>query len=356
MHFDLTDEQKQFADAIERLLADKLSGNILTRIDEIPSVTAALDAELSALGVPAILTDQSHGGLGMGLLTLSVVAEALGRHAAPTSHIRNAVGAWIVAECGSERVKNLWLDRLLAGDAKVAFAFSETSDIWSPDEWRMTSAHDEVTKRCVEGASDADLFIIGLEDGLFAVPKEAAQAHVSDYPPLDASRPHASVTLQMAGAEAVGDRQAAWRLYDALMILAAIDAAGAGSAALELSVEYAKSRVQFGRPIGAFQAIKHALANMAVDMDPVRYFCWFAAHAWDTPAPEAPWSAALAKAHATDVAVKTARAAVEAHGGIGYTWEYPLHLLLKRAMHDRMTLSSSNRLRARAATLPRPLT
>src|SRR3546814_1692061 len=97
-----------------------------------------------------------------------------------------------------------------------------------------------------------------------------------------------------------------------------------------MSVEYAKTRVQFGRPIGAFQAIKHALADMAVDMDPVRYLCWFAAHAWDTPAPEAPWSAALAKAHATDMAVKTARAAVEAHGGIGYTWEYPLHLLLDR--------------------------
>ncbi|ATE64224.1 acyl-CoA dehydrogenase family protein [Rhizorhabdus dicambivorans] len=356
MHFDLTDEQKQFADAIERLLADKLSGNILTRSEEVPAIANALDVELTSLGVPAILTAEKDGGLGMGLLTLSVVAEALGRHAAPTSKIRSAVGAWTIATYGSDGSRQRWLDALLTGDARVAFAFSETSDIWSPDEWRMTSTDGQVTKRCVEGAGDADLFIVGLQDGLFVVPSDRAELHVSPFPPLDASRPHAGVTLQMAGAERAGDRQAAWRLYDALMILGAIDAAGAGSAALELSTEYAKTRVQFGRPIGAFQAIKHALANMAVDIDPVRYFCWFAAHAWDTPAPEAPWSAALAKAHATDVAVKTARAAVEAHGGIGYTWEYPLHLLLKRAMHDRMTLSSPTRLRARAAALPRPLT
>lgn len=356
MHFDLTEEQIQFADAIERLLADTLSGNILTRSEQVPAIAATLDAELASLGVPAILAPADNGGLGMGLLTLAVVAEALGRHAAPTCQVRSAVGAWLVATHGSAESKARWLDGLVAGQLKVAFAFSESSDIWSPDEWAMTSSDGAVAKRCVEGAGDADLFVVGLKDGLFVVPRDGAEIHTSAFPPLDTSRPHAGVTLQMAGADPLGDREAAWRLYDALMILSAIDAAGAGAAALDLSTDYAKTRVQFGRPIGSFQAIKHALANMAVDIDPVRYFCWFAAHAWDNPAPEAPWSAALAKAHATDVAVKTARAAVEAHGGIGYTWEYPLHLLLKRAMHDRMMLSSPARLRARAAALPRPLT
>jgi alkylation response protein AidB-like acyl-CoA dehydrogenase len=356
MHFDLTDEQKQFENAIARLLADKLSGNILTRSDEVPVLAAAIDEGLTTLAVPAILAPEAEGGLGMGLLTLAVAAEALGRHAAPTSSIRTAVGAWAIASYGDAALKARWLEPLLAGDAKVSFAFSESSDDWNPDEWKASLQDRQAIKRCIEGAVDADLFIVGVAEGLCVVARGAAELHVSDYPPLDTSRPHAGATLELADATPLGDQAAAWRLYDALMILTAIDAAGAGRAALDMSVEYAKTRVQFCRPIGSFQAIKHALANMAVDVEPVRFFCWHAAHAWDVSAAEAPWSAALAKAHATDVAVKTARAAVEAHGGIGYTWEYPLHLLLKRAMHDRMVLSSPARLRARAASLPRPLT
>jgi alkylation response protein AidB-like acyl-CoA dehydrogenase len=356
MHFDLTDEQRQFEDAVERLLTDKLSGNILTRNEAVPGLAAAMDEALKSLAVPAILVPEAESGLGMGLLTLAVAGEALGRHAAPTSAIRSAVGAWAIASYGDSTLKARWLEPLLAGDAKVGFAFSETSDHWNPDEWRASLRDSRANKRCIEGAADADLFIVGVEEGLCLVARDAAELHASEYPPLDTSRPHAGAMLEMADAKPLGDRAAAWRLYDALMILAAIDAAGAGRAALDMSVEYAKTRVQFGRPIGSFQAIKHALANMAVDIEPVRFFCWYAAHAWDVSAPEAPWSAALAKAHATDVAVKTARAAVEAHGGIGYTWEYPLHLLLKRAMHDRMVLSSPTQLRARAASLPRPLT
>lgn len=356
MHFDLTDEQTQFADAINRVLADKVSGNILTRTEDVPAVAAALDEHLIELGIPAVLVPEDQGGLGMGLLTLAVAMEALGRFAAPTSTIRSAVGAWVVATYGSAQSKERWLDVLVSGSAKAAFAFSETSDRWSPDEWATASTDTEVEKRCVEGAIDADLFIVGLNDGIYLVPAADAAVRASDFLPLDSSRPHASVSLRTEGAERLADRQGAWRLYDALMILAAIDAAGAGLAALNMSVEYAKTRVQFGRPIGALQAIKHALADMAVDIEPVRYLCWYAAHAWDMETPEAPWSASLSKAHATEVAVKTARAAVEAHGGIGYTWEYPLHLFLKRAMNDRVLLSTPTRLRERAASLPRPLT
>jgi alkylation response protein AidB-like acyl-CoA dehydrogenase len=141
------------------------------------------------------------------------------------------------------------------------------------------------------------------------------------------------------------------RVVDASLVLLAAEAYGAAARAYEMAVEYAKNRTQFDRVIGRFQALKHQLANMAVDVEPCRSLCWYAAHAWDSLPEDRSRAAAMAKAHVTEIAVKTARAALEAHGGIGYTWEYPLHLYLKRAMYARNALGAPALHRERIAAL-----
>jgi len=147
------------------------------------------------------------------------------------------------------------------------------------------------------------------------------------------------------------DRKQVESLADAALVLQAADAYGLARHGVDISVEYAKTREQFGRPIGVFQALKHQLANMTLDIEPCRALYWYAAHAWDAIRDEAPRSALIANAHITDVAVKTLRAAVEAHGGIAITWEFVLHIWLKRAMHNKVRFGMPSALRARSARL-----
>jgi alkylation response protein AidB-like acyl-CoA dehydrogenase len=350
MHFDLSDEQKQFSDNVARLMATTVNLTTMAKgPDAIATTRAALEPRLAQLGVPSVLVSEADGGLEMGLLTLCVLADQFGSHAAPTRTLNNAIAAWLVAEAGDKALRERWLGPLLAGEATAAFALSEGEGAWSPSDWRSTGDQ-HVRKVDVEGAEGAHLVIAGLADGLVALNATDILVVASDQAPLDMTRPLAAVVFD-PGVGSQLEEGFAERLYDALLILAAADAAGAGRRTYEMAVEYAKGREQFGRPIGSFQGLKHQLANMSVEIEPTRFLAWYAAYAWDQVPQAAPRAAALAKFHNSDVAVKTARAAVEAHGGIGYTWEYPLHLLLKRAMYDRMVLGGSLALRRRVASL-----
>ena len=140
-------------------------------------------------------------------------------------------------------------------------------------------------------------------------------------------------------------------MRDAALVLLAADAFGGATRLVEMSVEYAKTREQFGVTIGHFQALKHQLANMAVDVEPARGLYWYAAHAQDHVPDQAERSAAIAKAHITDRYLQVARDAVEAHGGIGFTWECDVQIWFKRAMFDRAYLGSPALHRERSAQL-----
>jgi alkylation response protein AidB-like acyl-CoA dehydrogenase len=351
MHFDLSDEQKQLEDGVERLLSSVVDLTAMTKgAAQIELIAGRLEPRLAELGAASVLVDEAQGGLGMGLLTLAVLAGCFGRHAAPTGILDTALAAWLVAEGGDDALRARWLESLLAGEARAVFALSEGPDAWAPWAWRARSSDTDVRKRAVERADGAQLVIAGLTDGLLALDAADVRVEALAQAPLDLTRPSYDVVFSPAAGSLLGGALAG-RLYDALLVLNAADTGAAGRRTYEMAVEYAKVREQFGRPIGSFQGLKHQLANMALDIEPAKFLCWYAAHAWDQIPQSAPRAAALAKAHAADVAVNTARAAVEAHGGIGYTWDYPLHLLLKRAMHGRAVLGSSANLRRRVAEL-----
>jgi alkylation response protein AidB-like acyl-CoA dehydrogenase len=141
------------------------------------------------------------------------------------------------------------------------------------------------------------------------------------------------------------------RVRDAGLVLLAADAFGGAQRLLEMSVEYAKTRQQFGVTIGSFQGLKHQLANLAVEIEPARGLYWYAAHAFDHVREESERTAALAKAHLTHVYMQAARDSVEAHGGIGFTWECDVQIYFKRAMFDRAFLGTPATHRERAAAL-----
>jgi alkylation response protein AidB-like acyl-CoA dehydrogenase len=350
MRFDLTAEQKQLCDSIERGLTNLVDLAVVARdASVIEGLEDRVDALLTELGLPLVMVPEAHGGLGMGLLTVAAAAHVLGRHAAPGHATDNCLAAWAVAEFGSEAQREKWLSGLLSGEVAATFALREDG-LWEPDHWRADVGRAQIEKRNVRLLRRGGLAVVGTRDGL-AIAAVGPEAFRPDKTPLDLSRPLATLSLAGDALEPLADRAGAWRLYDALLIVSAIDAAGAGQQLLAMAVDYAKTRKQFDSLIGSFQGLKHQLAEMAVDIGPAHFPCWFAAHAWDLGDPGAHRSTLLAKAHATDMAVKTGRRSVECHGGIAYTWEYPLHFLLKRAMQDRAALSSPSDLRRRVAQL-----
>jgi alkylation response protein AidB-like acyl-CoA dehydrogenase len=329
MRFDLTDDQKALRDTLESFFAARFGAAQGVEAVADTGLDRRLWQDIGELGLSGILVPADRGGLDMGLLTLAVVAETLGRYAVPAPVIGNALAAWAISQGGSDAQRQRWLQPLMTGEAVAAIA--------------------PAGETLVEWAEAADLVILeGSKSGLMLLP----EFDVSPADTLDRTRPLGEISYDSDKAESLpGGGRLRERLYDALLVLHAADALGAASAAQARAIAYATERRQFGRPIGSFQALKHQLADISVELEPARPLCWYAAHAWDTGRDDARRAAALAKAHVGEIAVNSARAALEAHGGIGYTWEYPIHLFLKRAMHDRSIQGSPNFHRERAAAL-----
>lgn len=352
MYFDLTDEQKAVRESLAGLLRDKLDERRLLQLFDSGKLDADLWQSLMDLGLGSILVPQQQGGLGLDLLTLAVVADTLGYHGVPAPVVSNALAAWLIACAGDESQRNRWVESLATGKVIGAFALLEPGGGWLQSDWTLAGPRISGAKTCVEWGADAGLLIVGMASGRLGLVETAAPGvQIRPFESLDRTRPLAEVTFDDVEATLLPDESVVGRLIDALLIVLAADACGAGVRAYGMAVEYAKERTQFGQIIGRFQAVKHQLSNMAIDMEPCRSLHWYAAHAWDALPDNRARAAATAKAHITEVAVKTARAAVEAHGGIGYTWEYPLHVFLKRAMFARVAMGAPPLHRERMALL-----
>lgn len=327
MHFHLTEEQTAIQDAVRGTLADSWP---MERMHLFADGDDDFDRPswnaLMALGLGGILLPDS----GMGLLDAALACEVAGEAAAPGPLIGQWLAVAAVAAAGSDAIL---LDALVSGETVATLVHGGSA--------------------YVPCARAADYFlVVDRRTGVRLVPAgdgvtiEAVKA-------TDRSRPVSRVAIADAAGQllfAADDAMTA-RLADAALVLVAADALGGAQKVTDLSVGYAKEREQFGQPIGRFQALKHQLAHMALDVEPARALLWYASYAWDARLPDAARAAAMAKAHLCDVYVRSARAAVAAHGGIGYTWEYGLNYWFRRAMFDRAWLGSPSEHRARAADL-----
>jgi alkylation response protein AidB-like acyl-CoA dehydrogenase len=351
MQFDASDEQKLLVESIANVIEhiDKKKAP-LARFDEGIYADEVLWPPLRNLGLSAALANQAAGGMGGELLTVAMMAEALSYGAAGTPVVQQTLAAWLLAETDAG---DDVLGGILDGTRLASFALCEAEDHWAPLDWRLAAQPATGEKQHVIGAETAHWLIAGLNGGQFGlIERKSAGISIEGTATLDRSRPLATVAFQDATIRVLsGPSDLANRLHGALLVCTAASACGAARRMIDLAVDYAKNRRQFGRPIGSYQAIKHQLANMALEVEPCRALVWYAAHAWDRLPHEADHAAALAKAHVTEVAVKAGRSAVEVHGGVGFAWDCPLHLWLKRAMFDYGFMGSPGLHRARAADL-----
>jgi alkylation response protein AidB-like acyl-CoA dehydrogenase len=354
VNFDLSDEQRLLQDTIRTFLARECPPTHLRALFDAGSHDPALWKGMLELGLGGLHLPDAYGGAGLELLDLALAAEVLGHGGAPGPFFGHALAGLAIELAGSETQRAAWLPRLALGEAVGTIAFGEPGGLWQPEEWRLAAgARLDGTKTHVPHAALADVLVVGTAGGgLALVEKGAAGMSVAPIEGVDRVRRLDAVSFAGTRCEALpGGAAAAPRVRDAGLVLLAADAWGAGSRLVEMTVEYARSREQFGVTIGHFQALKHQLANMSLEIEPARALVWYAAHAWDHIPAEAAHSAALAKSHVTDRAMQVARDAVEAHGGIGFTWECDVQLWFKRCMFDRAFLAPPSLHRSRAALL-----
>jgi alkylation response protein AidB-like acyl-CoA dehydrogenase len=191
----------------------------------------------------------------------------------------------------------------------------------------------------------------GAGPGLWLVERDAPGVEIQALKTSDMTRRLDAVTIQGARARKIGGPDALERAVDAGLVLLAADAYGGARRCLDMTVAWALEREQFGQVIGAFQGVKHQLADLAATLEPALAFLWYAAHAFDHEPSQRARHAAMAKAWLGDLFDRTAAAAIELHGGIGFTWEFDLHLWFRRSTFDRSFLGDSHLHRERAAAL-----
>lgn len=329
MRFHLSEEQVSIQDAVRGTLADHWSMDHLHKFadSDLDFDQPSWDA-LMALGLAGILSPDS----GMGLLDAALVSEMAGEAAAAGPLIGQMLAVAAVSRSSNDAARAN-LDALVEGTSIATLALGDSA--------------------YVPCAQAAQFFLTGTRDGPISLVEAGDGVTIETVRSTDRSRPVSKVAFAGAATHelfAAGDPTAA-RLFDAALVLIAADALGGAQKCTDMSVAYAKEREQFGQPIGQFQALKHQLAQMALEVEPARAQLWYAAYAHDAELDDAARSAAMAKAHLCDVYVRSARAAVAAHGGIGYTWEYGLNYWFRRAAFDRAWLGSPSEHRARAADL-----
>lgn len=358
MDFALSDEQKMLEASLRGLLTDRLP---MERRRAIAAggkgYDAALWSGLLAQGITGLAVPERHGGAGLGVLDAAVVAESLGYHAAPGAFAGSLVLAPLALQAsGTDAQQAEWLPRIAAGEARIAVGFAGGAGQTGAANVAFDGKRLSGRVQSVLDGGGATHVLVYLADGRPAlVPIDGEGVRASLVASLDRTRPLLDVTFADAPAVVLGAANdpvaARTRVLDTGRVMLAADTLGAAQAMLDQAVAYAKERVQFGRVIGSFQAVKHTLADLATMLEPCRSLVWFAAHAQDALPEEARLAALQAKAHLDDVGREVARLATEVHGGMGFTDLQGLHFWFKRIDTNRQLLGTPERCRHEAAVV-----
>lgn len=358
MEFGLSEDQKLLQESVRGTL-EKVSPLERVRAAAEKGETEAADIAqaLADLGVFGMMVPERHGGMGMALLDVALVAEMLGRHVAPAGFIATAVMAPLaIAGAGSEAQQEKWLPKLASGEAKAGVAIAEAAS-GAREGAGVTASGGKLDGKSLFAleAENADIIVVADKAGaLHLVSGDAKGLTRIQLTSIDLTRGLAELQFDNVEAEALSSGDAAAtlrRMVDAGRVILAADTLGAGWMMIEKAVAYAGERKQFNRVIGSFQAVKHMCAEMAAELEPCRSLIWYAAHAFDAMPEEAGLMAAHAKAHTAEMGRFVARTATEVHGGMGFTDLLGLHYWFKRIGLDRQLLGSPERLRHEAAVL-----
>lgn len=365
MDFSFTEEQEALRESARAFLKDNSSSEQVreTMQSEVGYEAATWQRIAAEMGWAAVTIPEEYGGLGLSQIELVALMEEMGSALLCSpffATICQAANALIIE--GSEQQKQEWLPRLAAGEKTAALAYSEANGRSGADgvEAIAKKTADGFTldgeKSYVIDGHTADLLIIAARtqgstgsDGvsLFVVPADTAGVTRTYLATMDQTRKQAQITLErvaVAASALIGNEGRGWdtlqRTLDLAAVALAAEQVGGAQRCLDMTVEYTKERIQFGRLIGSFQAIKHKCADMLLKVESARSAAYYAGWAAATGDPELPVLASLAKAYCSEAYFHCAADSLQIHGGVGFTWEYDVHLHFKRAKAGEQLLGA----------------
>jgi alkylation response protein AidB-like acyl-CoA dehydrogenase len=353
VNFAFSDEQEELRSIVRQFLEAKSPES---------AVRAQMDTErgydpdvwrqmAEQLGLQSLVIPEEHGGQGFGYVELIVVLEEMGRALLAAPYFSTVVlAANALVHSGDESAQKQWLPGIASGDTIATLAFTEPNGRWDESGIELTAARDgdswtlNGTKSFVLDGHTADLVLVAARTGggvsLFAVPGDAEGLSRTPLSTMDQTRKQAKLDFAGVSGALVGDEGAGWGVVSRVLDLAAVALAaeqvGGAQKVLDMAVQYAKERVQFGRPIGSFQAIKHKCADMLLEVESAKSAAYYAGWCASELNDELPAVASLAKAYCSDAYFHAAAENIQIHGGIGFTWEHPAHLYFKRAKSSEL--------------------
>jgi alkylation response protein AidB-like acyl-CoA dehydrogenase len=366
VNFAFTEEQEELRQTARAVLAEHASSErVRAAMTSERGWDDGLWKQLGAeLGWTAVHIPEQYGGLGLGYVELVALLEIMGEHLVCSPYFATlALGANALLVAGSEAQKQQWLPAIAEGERTATLAWTESNGRWDADgiETRCEPDGDGYVLRgskryVVDGHLAQTLIVAARSPGsagqqgvsLFVVDGNATGLESKPLPTVDSTRRQAEIRLSdvrvpasaRLGEEGQGAALLAKTLDLAAVALAAEQVGGA-QRCLDMAVEYAKQRVQFGRPIGSFQAIKHKCADMMVAVESARSAVYYAACVAEDDGDELPRVASLVKAYCSDAYFRCAADNIQIHGGVGFTWEYDCHLFFKRAKASETFLGDS---------------
>ena len=363
MYFDLTDEQQAIRSTARDFLAARYKSERIRALAESEAGFEQSDwEEMAELGWPGLALPEEWGGQGLGIVDLAVLFGEMGYALAPSPLLSTNVAGLALAANGTGEQKERWLRPLAEGKLRGAPALFDAGTPAQPGEFAMEARADgdglvlDGEKVLAMDAASADFFLVATADGRrHIVEREAAGVGVSAEKSIDLTRRLFSVRFDGvrvdAGATLEGGQEeylpVLWRACVAL----AAESTGVAQRTMEMAVEYAKDRQQFGRPIGAYQAVSHRCAQMLLETENSRSAVYGAAWAADAEPGSLPTAASMAKAYASDAGWRVPDASIQVHGGIGFTWEHDLHFFLKRGEANAHTYGDGGAHRDQVAAL-----
>lgn len=351
MHFAFTDEQGMIAETAKTFFAENATSERTrtamadTGVDKLLWQTFAAELGLAGVAIPEVL-----GGVGLGMVELAILAEEAGRHTAALPLLASlALAAPAILAGGSDEQKAHLLPRLASGELIASFAAVNSDG--TPGAMFSDGTLTGAALHVPHGAS-ADLFVVATNNGVAIIERGAPGLGITPLTSMDQTRPYARLDFGGVAAEALANpREAANAAFTTGWLAIAADALGGAQACLDRTVAYAQERIQFGRAIGSFQAVKHRLADMMVAIEQARSAVYWAACAIDEGSDEAAFAVHAAKAFACDTYSHCAGEMIQLHGGIGFTWEHDAHLYFKRARSNASLLGTPDWHREQVAGL-----
>ncbi|HXQ62670.1 MAG TPA: acyl-CoA dehydrogenase family protein [Acidimicrobiales bacterium] len=355
MNFAFSEEQEELRRSVRRFLEDK---SPMTEVRRLMETTEGFDPAVwkqmgEQLGLQAIAIPEEYGGVGFGYVELTVIFEEMGAALLCAPYFSTvALAANALLSCGDEGAKKDFLPGIAAGETIATLALTEDTGRWDLDgvtlaatgkggQWKL----DGHKMFVIDGHTAGLILVAGRTAkgvSLFAVEADAAGITRTPLATMDQTRKQARIEFSGTEARLVGEEGGAGpalsRTLDLAAVALAAEQVGGAQRCLDMAVDYAKTRIQFGRPIGSFQAIKHKCADMLLEVESAKSAAYYAGWAAAEDSEELPVVASLAKSYCSEAYFHAAAENIQIHGGIGFTWEHDAHLYFKRAKSSELLL------------------